>query len=54
MTSVPADSQTIGEVMFRGNIVMKGYLQNPEATAEAFAHGCSTQEIWQSSIRMAI
>lgn len=39
MTPVPADGQTIGEVMFRGNIVMKGYLKNPEATAEAFNHG---------------
>ena len=39
MTEVPADGETIGEVMFRGNIVMKGYLKNPEATAEAFAGG---------------
>jgi fatty-acyl-CoA synthase len=39
MTRVPADGETIGEVMFRGNIVMKGYLKNPEATAEAFAGG---------------
>jgi fatty-acyl-CoA synthase len=39
MTQVPADGETIGEVMFRGNIVMKGYLKNPEATAEAFAGG---------------
>jgi fatty-acyl-CoA synthase len=38
MTPVPADGQTMGEVMFRGNIVMKGYLKNPKATAEAF-HG---------------
>jgi fatty-acyl-CoA synthase len=37
MLRVPADGQTIGEVMFRGNIVMKSYLKNPEATAEAFA-----------------
>ena len=36
---VPADGQTIGEVVFRGNIVMKGYLKNPQATAEAFANG---------------
>ena len=34
---VPADGATIGEVMFRGNIVMKGYLKNPKATDEAFA-----------------
>jgi fatty-acyl-CoA synthase len=36
---VPADSGTIGEALFRGNIVMKGYLKNPTATAEAFAGG---------------
>ena len=36
---VPADGQTLGEVMFRGNIVMKGYLKNPKATADAFAGG---------------
>jgi fatty-acyl-CoA synthase len=39
MTPVPADGATLGEVMFRGNIVMKGYLKNPEATAAAFAGG---------------
>ncbi|MFA5900019.1 MAG: acyl-CoA synthetase [Hyphomicrobium sp.] len=39
MECVPADGQTIGEVMFRGNIVMKGYLKNPTATAEAFEGG---------------
>lgn len=38
MTSVPADGETMGEVMFRGNIVMKGYLKNPKATDDAF-HG---------------
>ncbi|HLG88973.1 MAG TPA: acyl-CoA synthetase [Alphaproteobacteria bacterium] len=36
---VPADAETIGEVVFRGNICMKGYLKNPEATEEAFAGG---------------
>ena len=36
---VPADGQTLGEVMFRGNIVMKGYLKNPKATSEALAGG---------------
>ncbi len=36
---VPADGQTIGEVCFRGNVVMKGYLKNPGATAEAFEGG---------------
>ena len=39
MTEVPADGETLGEVMFRGNIVMKGYLKNRTATAEAFAGG---------------
>ncbi len=36
---VPADGETIGEVLFRGNIVMKGYLKNPKACDEAFAGG---------------
>ncbi|MGA7329131.1 MAG: acyl-CoA synthetase [Rhodomicrobium sp.] len=39
MTPVPADGSTIGEVLFRGNVVMKGYLKNPAATAEAFSGG---------------
>jgi fatty-acyl-CoA synthase len=39
MEKVPADGETLGEVMFRGNIVMKGYLKNPTATEEAFAGG---------------
>jgi fatty-acyl-CoA synthase len=39
MNEVPADGQTMGEIMFRGNIVMKGYLKNPKSTAEAFAGG---------------
>jgi fatty-acyl-CoA synthase len=38
MAKVPADGETMGEVMFRGNVVMKGYLRNPKASAEAF-HG---------------
>src|SRR5579872_358934 len=36
---VPADGATMGEVLMRGNIVMKGYLKNPAATEEAFAGG---------------
>ncbi len=39
MNSVKPDALQLGEVMFRGNIVMKGYLKNPKATAEAFAGG---------------
>ncbi|CCE07302.1 putative AMP-binding enzyme [Bradyrhizobium sp. STM 3843] len=39
MREVPRDGETIGEVMFRGNIVMKGYLKNEKATTEAFAGG---------------
>ncbi len=39
MTQVPMDGETQGEVMIRGNSVMKGYLKNPEATAEAFEGG---------------
>ncbi|WP_096696215.1 acyl-CoA synthetase [Polaromonas sp. AER18D-145] len=36
---VPQDGETMGEIMFRGNIAMKGYLKNPKATEEAFAGG---------------
>jgi len=36
---VPADGHTIGEVFMRGNVVMRGYLKNPKATAEAFEGG---------------
>ena len=39
MTDTPADGQSMGEIMFRGNIVMKGYLKNPKATDEAFKGG---------------
>ncbi|AKH99122.1 acyl-CoA synthetase (AMP-forming)/AMP-acid ligase II [Hoeflea sp. IMCC20628] len=39
MERTPADGETIGEVMFRGNIVMKGYLKNPAASEEAFRGG---------------
>jgi len=39
MREVPRDGETMGEVMFRGNIVMKGYLKNPAATEEAFRGG---------------
>ncbi len=39
MEPVPADGETMGEIMFRGNITMKGYLKNPKATQEAFAGG---------------
>ena len=36
MKEVPHDGETLGEVMFRGNIVMKGYFRNPQATADSF------------------
>jgi len=39
MAELPADGVTMGEIMFRGNIVMKGYLKNPAATAKAFEGG---------------
>jgi len=39
MSEVPRDGTTMGEIMFRGNITMKGYLKNPTATRESFA-GC--------------
>jgi fatty-acyl-CoA synthase len=39
MQEVPWDGETMGEIMFRGNIVMKGYLKNPDASVEAFRGG---------------
>ncbi|XP_056694689.1 acetate--CoA ligase CCL3 isoform X2 [Spinacia oleracea] len=39
MKPVPADGKTVGEIVFRGNAVMKGYLKNPKANEEAFANG---------------
>jgi 3-(methylthio)propionyl---CoA ligase len=39
LAPVPADGKTMGEIFMRGNIVMKGYLKNPQATEEAFAGG---------------
>jgi fatty-acyl-CoA synthase len=39
LAPVPADGETVGEIFFRGNAVMKGYLKNPSATEEAFAGG---------------
>jgi fatty-acyl-CoA synthase len=39
MEPVPQDGETMGEIMFKGNITMKGYLKNPTATAGAFAGG---------------
>ena len=39
MLPVPQDGETMGEIMFKGNIAMKGYLKNPKATEDAFAGG---------------
>ena len=39
LAPLPADGETLGEIMLRGNTVMKGYLKNPAATAAAFAGG---------------
>jgi fatty-acyl-CoA synthase len=39
MAPVPRDGETMGEIMFRGNITMKGYLKNPKASEEAFRGG---------------
>jgi fatty-acyl-CoA synthase len=39
MQPVPADGETMGEIMFRGNITMKGYLKNAKATQAAFRGG---------------
>ena len=39
MAPVPRDGETLGEIMFRGNLTMKGYLKNPRATEEAFRGG---------------
>ncbi|MCM8612346.1 acyl-CoA synthetase [Accumulibacter sp.] len=39
MAAVPWDGETMGEIMFRGNLVMKGYLKNPKASEESFAGG---------------
>lgn len=39
MTPVPSDGKTIGEIVMRGNAVMKGYLRNPKANEEVFANG---------------
>lgn len=39
MKPVPADGKTVGEIVFRGNVVMKGYLKNPKANKETFAGG---------------
>jgi len=39
MEDVPSDAETVGEIVLRGNTIMKGYLKNPDATAEAFRGG---------------
>ena len=54
LVPVPADGTTMGEILMRGNIVMKGYLKNPHATEEAFAGGCFTAAISASCTPTAI
>ena len=39
MNDVPADGQTLGEIVVRGNVVMKGYYNDPDATTQAFRGG---------------
>ncbi|KAK4478333.1 hypothetical protein RD792_017623 [Penstemon davidsonii] len=39
MKPVPSDGKTVGEIVFKGNAVMKGYLKNPKANEEAFSNG---------------
>src|SRR5204863_8295596 len=39
MQDVPSDGKTVGEIVVRGNVVMKGYYNDPDATAEAFRGG---------------
>jgi fatty-acyl-CoA synthase len=39
LAPIPSDGETMGELMFRGNVVMKGYLKNPTATTDAFSGG---------------
>lgn len=53
MQRVPASGETMGEVMFRGNVVMKGYLKNPKASARPFPGAGSTPAIWVCCTRMA-
>jgi fatty-acyl-CoA synthase len=47
MSPIAPDSTTMGEIMFQGNLVMKGYLKNPVATNKAFEGGGFTLAIWQ-------
>jgi fatty-acyl-CoA synthase len=57
MEPVPKDGKTIGEICLRGNMVMKGYLKNPTATAEAFAGGwfrTGDLAVWHSDGYMEI
>jgi fatty-acyl-CoA synthase len=53
MPRCPRDGETMGEVMFRGNIVMKGYLKNPAATRRPSATAGSTPATWACSTRTA-
>ena len=46
MKPVPADGETMGEIMFRGNMTMKGYLKNPKATRRRSPAAGSTRATW--------
>ena len=51
---VPADGQTLGEVCFRSNCIMKGITKTPKPQKKPLAAGCSNRAIWQCAIQMAI
>ena len=53
MKPVPADGETMGEIMFRGNITMKGYLKNPKATRRRSPADGFTPATWRCCIPTA-
>ena len=51
---VPRDGRALGEVMLRGNTIMKGYLANPKATGAAFRGGCRSGALrpcWSATLK---